>query len=266
MTPADFLPVTALLEEVGQKIVAWRMDAEFRRLHSEDDFKTEADRRAHDQISTALAKLFPGVEIISEESSTHDYVRPDSYWLIDPIDGTASWYHGFDGFVTQAAYIEDGMPMFGIVHAPVICKTWTAVRGRGAYLNARPLARLLAGERLIATDNTHAPLGILMEIMSKLSATGYIESGSLGLKSVLVADGTADLFVKDVCVRDWDLAPAALILHEVGGQFSLSDGSPYIFDGPFEKNGGFIVARDPLLLAQAVRIFTQLKSNQVDHQ
>ena len=259
MRPADFLRVTALIEDVGRQVVAWRTDAASRHLHSEADFKTEADRRAHNLICDGLSRLYPGIEIISEESSAHDGDRPDVYWLIDPIDGTASWYHGFDGFVTQAAYIEQGVPQFGIVYAPVTGKAWTAVRGGGAYVNGRPLPMLAAGERLIVTDNTREPHGISKDIVTILHATGYLESGSLGLKSVLVADGVADLFVKDVCVRDWDIAPAEVILHEVGGHLCLADGSPYIFDGAFEKSDGLIVARDAGLMRRAVCAYAQSK-------
>lgn len=264
MSPADFLPVTALMEDVGRQVVAWRTEAPSRHLHSEADFKTEADRRAHNLICDGLTRLYPDVEIISEESPTHDDARPDVYWLIDPIDGTASWYHGFDGFVTQAAYIEYGVPLFGIVHAPIAGKTWTAMRGGGAYLNGRPLPMLASGERLIVTDNTREPHGVSQDIVALLHATGYLESGSLGLKSVLVADGSADLFVKDVCVRDWDIAPAAVILHEVGGRLSLADGLPYVFNGAFEKPDGFIVARDAALMRRAVRAFAQSKKSRSD--
>lgn len=266
MKPADFSPVIDLMERVGKNIVLWRSDPQFRRLHSEADYKTEADRQAHDQISSGLIRLFPGIEIISEESSSHDCARPSEYWLVDPIDGTASWYHGFSGFVTQAAYIEHGKPIYGIVHAPLLSKTWIAVHGKGAYLNGKRLPMLAKNDRLVVTDNTPAPHGISYNVMSKLRSTGYVESGSLGLKTVLVAEGTADLFVKDVCVRDWDLAPAAVILQEVGGCLSLSDGSPYVFHGSYEKHGGFIVARDPSLLSEVVKAFILLKNIHLGNQ
>lgn len=261
MIPADFLPLTALMEEVGRQVVAWRTDDASRYLHSAADFKTEADQRAHNLICEGLNKLYPGVEIISEESPVNDSVRPDVYWLIDPIDGTASWYHGFDGFVTQAAYIEHGVPLFGIVHAPVTGKTWSAVRGGGAYMNGRPMPMLEPGDRLVVTDNTREPHGVSQDLAALLHATGYLESGSLGLKSVLVAEGAADLFVKNVCVSDWDIAPAEVILHEVGGQLSLADGSPYVFDGAFKKTVGFIVARDAELMGRALRAFAKSKKS-----
>lgn len=251
----------ALMESVGQQLANWRSDAAFRCVHSEVDFKTEADRRAHELICRGLAQLYPGVDIISEESPVHDITRPHAYWLIDPIDGTASWYHGFNGFVTQAAFIEQGQPFFGIVRAPILGKTWIGMRGDGAYLNDCSLPPLTASQRLIITDNTHKPHGIAQDLSVALHATGYLESGSLGLKSVLVADGSADLFVKDVCVRDWDIAPAAVILDQVGGHLLMSDGLPYVFGGAFEKPDGFIVARDDVLMDRAVRAYAELKKN-----
>ena len=261
MKASDLSAVAALMESAGKSILSWRNDLKFRRLYSEVDYKTEADQQAHKQICIGLSRIFPCIDVVSEESPSHACERPNRYWLIDPIDGTASWYNGYNGFVTQAAYIESGRPLFGIVHAPVLAKTWTAIEGNGAYLNGMQLPKLSKSNRLIVADNTPAPHGILREIVSKLPATGYLESGSLGLKCVLVADGSADLFVKNVCVRDWDLAPAAVILQEVGGRLSLSDGSPFIFDGPYEKPGGFIVARDQSLLTDVVKIFGLLQNS-----
>jgi len=257
---SDFSPLTDILEEVGRQIVDWRLDNTARFLHCELDFKTEADRRASEQICNKLARFYPGVDIISEEIKICDSERPNVYWIIDPIDGTASWYNGFDGFVTQAAYIENGVPMFGIVHAPLKGKTWSALRGSGAYMNNKLLPALKSGSRCIITDNTPEPHGISRKLMSWMPGTGYIESGSIGLKSVMVADGTADFFVKDVCVRDWDIAPAAVILHEVGGCLSMPDGSPYVFSGKFEKLQGFIVARDASLMKNAIKLFSNANS------
>jgi len=261
MKYSEFLPVESLLEDVGKDIADWRNDLNAKTIHSEPDFKTEADRRAHSQICGKLNTLFPGVDVISEEDSNHFDKRPSAYWLIDPIDGTSSWYHGFDGFVTQAAYIENDIPVFGAVCAPVFNKTWSALKGNGACLNSQPLARLKESSRLILVDNTKEPHGIAEQVMSLLPVTGYVESGSLGLKSVLVADGTVDLFIKDVYVRDWDLAPAAVILEEVGGCLAQANGEPYIFNGPYLKEDGFIVARDSSLLKSSVDAFNKIKEH-----
>lgn len=244
MKQDDFWPVIGLLEEVGAQIADWRTDADSRVLHNAKEFKTEADQRAHDIIVRELQKIYPGVAIVSEESVNIECARPDAYWLIDPIDGTASWYNGYSGFVTQAAYIERDKVLFGVIHAPVLDKTWDALQGHGARLNSQKLPKLKVNKNLRLIDNTSKPHGLVRDLIKLFPEAKYLESGSLGLKAVLVADGSADLFVKDVIVRDWDLAPAAAILTEVGAILSKLDGSPYVFDGSYEKKDGIMVARD----------------------
>ena len=152
----------------------------------------------------------------------------------------------------QAAYIENNTPIFGVIYSPFFHKTWTAFLGDGAYLNGKLLPSLNNSNRLIFADNTSSPNGITKSLMSILPSTGYFESGSLGLKSVLVADGTVDLFVKDVSVRDWDLAPAWVILQEVGGCLMQITGDLFNFKGSYEKEKGFIVARDKVLMNSAL--------------
>lgn len=251
---SEFAPVIDIMARVGAEIAAWRADESAKILHSRKDYKTEADRRAHEMIGAALERLFPGVAILSEEDEQPAATRPSAYWLIDPIDGTASWYEGYDGFVTQAAFIEDARPRFGVVRAPALDRTWSAEAGRGAVLNGAALPTLAVSERLIVIDNYPDPRRAAKTLVEALPATGYLESGSLGLKSVRVADGSADLFAKDVVVRDWDMAPAAAILAEVGGVLLTGEGALYRFDGAMEKPSGCIVARDEALAARAAAI------------
>ena len=82
----------------------------------------------------------------------------------------------------------------------------------------------------------------------------------MGLKAVLVADGTADLFVKDVVVRDWDLAPAAVILKEVNGVLLQADGKDYPFSDSFEKDIGFVIARDEKLSSEVISYLATINS------
>ncbi len=259
MINSKFLQIVPLIKDVGRHILNWRNDNNARRINSEIDFKTEADNRAHIMLNRGLEELYPGIPILSEEDPIHQLNRPDAYWLLDPIDGTASWYDGYKGFVTQAAYIENNNPIFGIVHAPAFNKTWMAEKNFGAFLNNKPLSKLKSTDRMMLIDNTKTPHGIIKEMMSIMPSTGYLECGSLGLKSVLVADGTVDLFVKDVCVRDWDLAPAAVILNEVGGCLMQASGEPYYFDGSFTKDSGFIIARDSVLLDIAMDVYKKIQ-------
>tara|TARA_B100000787_G_scaffold170061_1_gene163746 strand:- start:5447 stop:6223 length:777 start_codon:yes stop_codon:yes gene_type:complete len=254
LMPNKFKPVLKLLEEVGRKLVAWQSDVTLREIHSEKDFKTEADRQAHEMLSRGLSRLFPGVPVISEEDISHDDERPEEYWLIDPIDGTASWYNGFDGFVSQAALIVHGRPIFGVIHSPRMKSTWSAEEGGGAFLNDVLLPLLTSHDRIKFADNTPCAHGITKRLMDSLNTRDYLECGSMGLKAVLVADGTVDAFVKDVVVRDWDLAPVDVILTEVGGSICLLNGEKYLYSGSYEKENGFIVARDESLMMKVVSL------------
>jgi 3'(2'), 5'-bisphosphate nucleotidase len=245
-----FKPVLELVSEIGRKLVVWQDEADLRVMHSEEAFKTEADRQAHEILSNGLATLFPNIPVISEEDMSHSHKRPSEYWLIDPIDGTASWYNGFNGFVSQAALIINGIPIFGVIHAPKMESTWCAESGKGAFLNGALLPRLISNNRIRFVDNTPRPHGITKRLMERLNAKDYLECGSIGLKSVLVADGTVDVFVKDVVVRDWDLAPVDVILKEVGGGICLLNGTEYCYFGSYEKRGGFLVARNKSLIGK----------------
>lgn len=254
LTSKEFKPVLDLLADIGTKLITWQNDLAHRKIHSKKDFKTEADRQAHQFLKKGLSSLFPGVPVISEEDISHSDKRPEEYWLIDPIDGTASWYNGFNGFVSQAALMVNGRPIFGVIHSPRMGAMWSAESCKGAILNEVSLPRLKKHDRLKFVDNTPCAHGITKELMDRLGANLYLECGSIGLKSVLVADGTVDAFVKDVVVRDWDLAPADIILSEVGGCICLLNGEKYLYSGSYEKEDGFIVSRDASLMKKIVSL------------
>jgi 3'(2'), 5'-bisphosphate nucleotidase len=251
--PADIEAVTALCQAAGRKLIGWRGDERFTSGVPDRPGKLVADLQLHDFMIEGLGRIDPGVPIVSEEDAEHTEPRPQRYWLIDPIDGTASWRGGFDGFVVQAALIENCEPVIGVIHAPASGRNWTGLRGRGAWRDGQRLPRQAASNRCIVVDNYPTPQRIAARLVAEMPATGYLESGSLGLKCCLVADGTADLFVKDVVVRDWDLAPAALLLAETGAVLQNVDGTPYRFSGPIEKPDGFIAAREAAL-AEAARV------------
>jgi fructose-1,6-bisphosphatase/inositol monophosphatase family enzyme len=243
------------LKNIGDMIRAWSQDNDpSRKILEPNYFKTEADIKASNLIKELISNLDQNRKIISEEDSKFSLNRPNSYWLIDPIDGTASWHGGFDGYVTQIAYIENNKPIYGAVYAPVLNKFWTALKGNGAYLNGKKLPILKQKDRINLVDNYPEPRKIAKVINNNIKVSEYIECGSLGLKSCLVADGVADLFVKDIVIRDWDLAPAEVILKEVGAIVKDFNGNDLQYTGDFEKNNGLIVARDKNLLELVIGI------------
>ena len=240
-----------MVEELGRMLVEWRGDMKMRTYVKKEENKLAADLAADAFLRDTLALLTPTIPIVSEEDATHVSARPPLYWLLDPIDGTASWRGGFAGFVTQIALIADGEPCFGVVRAPILGKTFVTNPQGQAFLNGTRLPALQARGRIVVTDNTPQPHGICVPIMRALGTNDYHESGSLGLKMCLVADGTADLFIKDVVVRDWDVAPALAMLRAVGGFLTQANGSPFLLAGGYDKPGGLLVARDRELWRRA---------------
>jgi len=223
-------------------------------------FKAQADRIAHDLLIHALGAITPGVATVSEEDLSHDHERPSEYWLIDPIDGTASYAGGFDGFVTQVALMKGNAPILAAVHAPALGLTYLAEKNQGASLNGQRL-KVAAGDpdRVLLIDNYPEPRASALAAFQDLSMTGYVESGSIALKICRIADGTADLFFKDVTLRDWDVAPAELILSEAGGLMTGIDGAPFLYVGDWVKPG-VIAARSEVLLERFQAWHTARKS------
>jgi len=240
-----FKPAVAATVEVGEMVAGLRKSLNHFLQKDQSAAAREADLRAHTELVRRLNLAYPEVPVVSEEDGHHNVARPADYFLIDPIDGTSSWAGGFAGFVCQIARIQNGIPVFGVVHAPILGRTWVAERGVGAFLNGAPMPRLKSDplERIVVVDNYPVARGVSAELMEWLGNSSYLECGSIGLKASLVASGDADLFVKDVLVRDWDVAPAIVLISEVGGFIANPDGTTFQLSGPFDKPRGVIVAR-----------------------
>ncbi|TDQ48260.1 3'(2'),5'-bisphosphate nucleotidase CysQ family protein [Actinorugispora endophytica] len=227
--------------EVGALLRAWRADpAAVGGVWEGSQFKAGADAMAHEALSGRLLAAAPGIPVLSEEDPWPlGADRPGRYWLIDPIDGTASYAHGFPGYVTQAALVQDRAPVLAAVYAPEFDVLYTAARGEGARANGRalpPLAPAPVGTGAL-TDNTPEPRGIAARAYERFGFTGYLECGGISLKLCRIAEGRARLFVKDVPVRDWDVAAPGLLLAEVGGAVRTLSGAPFDYTGPFEHTG-----------------------------
>jgi len=203
-----------------------------------DQLKTRADIFAHKALTSKLLDL-KKIPIISEEDSdSHLVSRPECYWIIDPIDGTRSFVDGYKGWVTQVALVEYGVITKAAIYAPDLDLLYLSSKGIGSTLNGSKLVikNPVEGQiRLI--DNYPKPKGIAKIIMKNIPCKDYIESGGISLKICRVADGTADLFVKDVMVRDWDVAAPMLVLEEAGGIISTGNGNKFLLNGGFDKIG-----------------------------
>lgn len=210
--------VEDLLRRCGDELLSLRQAGNVRGEWKGEQYKAEADLIAHNFLVDGLQTEFPDIPIVSEEDEDSLAEQADDYFIIDPIDGTASFAEGFPGWVSQIAYVRQQVPILAGIYAPASGEYFEAIRGKGAFCNRR---RLQVGgtEAGMATiiDNYPEPRGLALDAMRGLGISHYLESGSIGLKICRIADGSADLFIKDMMPRDWDIAAPMLILKEAGG-------------------------------------------------
>lgn len=244
-----------MLRAVGNALIEKRTEFYGSGRWEQTQFKSEADLMAQDIISCSLHKISPNIPIMTEEDSgTHKLNRDACYWLVDPLDGTASYCEGYNGFVTQIALMVNNAPVLSAVYAPTSDSMYTAELNKGSSLNGEPLKVNSSSSEIRLIDNYPKPRGIAQLITGSSPDAEYIESGSIGLKICKVADGTANLFVKDVIVRDWDLAPGHLVLSEAGGVFSNLSGDEIIYSGEVEQQNGIIASASKAIVCQVLNV------------
>jgi 3'(2'), 5'-bisphosphate nucleotidase len=204
-----------------------------------DQLKSAVDLAAEGWVVGYLRGGFEADAILSEEAfdaAGVEWSAPEAFWTVDALDGTRSFIDGFDGFCVQLAWVEGGVVRVGVVHEPVLDRTYVAVDGAGAYrLDPATPPRKLALKSCVSwpphpvfVDSTCPadPVGALI----RRHDGSFLELGSIGLKLCRVADGSAHAFAKRLRFKVWDVAPAQVILTEAGGAVGLWDGTPIPYD------------------------------------
>ncbi len=194
---------------------------------------TEADTRANTTISHALAKLTPHIPVISEEAALLPFEQRRSwqeYWLVDPLDGTKEFISRNGEFTVNIALVRKGVPVIGVVHAPVTGHRWLGVAGLGAWKQTSdgPLERLRT--RLLPADIGQTEFRVvasrrhggdtLRAALAHLEPqVGHLSLLSLGssLKFCAIAEGKADFYARFAPTCEWDTAAAQVILEAAGG-------------------------------------------------
>ena len=192
---------------------------------AENDFVTEMDGYSERAIREALLSRFPGDEFYGEEGGGASSSR--GRWIVDPIDGTQSFLRGQHGYTISIAYEHDGILEIGCVYAPDMDEMFTAIRGRGAFLNGAPIrvspidrlrsgiAHLGYGHRDPAVWDRTMPL--IPTIFSKISDIRRYGSAAYALCTV--AAGRSDIFF-ECGLHIYDIAAGIVILNEAGGRAS----------------------------------------------
>lgn len=192
---------------------------------------TTADMAAHFHIVKALEELTPNLPILSEEAADIPFeVRKtwQTYWLVDPLDGTREFIKGNDEFSVNIALIHQHKSVLGVISAPVGKQTYFAFTGHGAYkqtptITAKKICCRKADSNnlLIAGSRSHHSEKLKL-FLSNLGNPEVISMGS-SLKSCLVAEGSADIYPRLGLTSEWDTAAAHCIVEEAGGQITKTN-------------------------------------------
>ena len=218
-----------------------------------NDFVTEVDQQAEQAIIETLLTAYPGHGILAEESGNEYGNRnSDHIWIIDPLDGTTNFIHGFPVYCVSIALAVNGRIEQAVVYDPTRNDLFTSTRGRGAFLNERRIRvskRTMLRDSLVSTGFPYRPGDNLKQYMSMLGdvmqrTSGVRRPGAAALDLAYVAAGFSDAFF-ETGLSIWDVAAGSLLVTEAGGLV-----------GNFTGEADFLEQRE--IMAGSPRIYGQL--------
>jgi myo-inositol-1(or 4)-monophosphatase len=221
-----------------------------------NDFVTEVDKHAEAVIVDILLAAYPGHGILAEESGRELGAKDSEFlWIIDPLDGTTNFLHGFPQYCVSIALQHKGQITQGVIYDPVRNDLFTATRGRGAFLNdhrlrvsrRQHLKECLVGTGFPFRDGSDLETYIAMMRAMMQQTAGLRRPGSAALDLAYVAAGYYDGFW-EVGLNAWDVAAGSLLIVEAGGLVGDLAG-----EGGYLR-GGQIVAANPRIFAQMVKV------------
>ena len=205
---------------------------------SANHFVTEADLRSEKAILDTIGERFPEHRIVSEESLATENVLQPAVWIVDPLDGTNNFSHSIPLYCVSIAFATHGQVQVAAVFDPNRNEMYTAVRGKGAWLNGTPIHVSQRGElrQAIICTGFYYDRGQVMRSTLKAIETLFTQGvrgirrfGSAALDLCWVADGRLDGFF-EYQLAPWDYAAGWLLVTEAGGACSERDGRPMSLD------------------------------------
>jgi 3'(2'), 5'-bisphosphate nucleotidase len=201
--------------------------------------KTAIDLAAEGWVIGFLEGNFENELVLAEERFDRAgaaWPGARTYWTVDALDGTRSYVDGYPGFCVQVAYVEDGIPVVGVIYEPARDIVYLGAHDRGAWAldgdNARrlggtPLAELVPGTRFVDSTRPSGPAGAIFDRVRG----EFVECGSVGLKICRVVEGAADVYAKAFTYKLWDVAPGEVLAREVGARVGTWRGEPIDYAG-----------------------------------
>lgn len=232
--------VTALAQTAGQAILNIYQSDDAWVKHKDDGSPlTAADMAAHKLIVAGLAEITPDVPVLSEEDGGTPFDERKHwtrYWLVDPLDGTKEFVGKTDEFTVNIALIENGVPVMGVVVAPVFGLTYSAVDGKAWRQKdgeKKPISvRKPATPLVVVASRRHKTgrVAAFTEVLqAKAGETERLDVGS-SLKMCKVAEGSADIYPRLGPTSEWDTGAADAVLRAAGGMLCRKDLQPLAYN------------------------------------
>lgn len=224
-------------------------------LKEDKTLLTEADTASHAIICKKLADYYPAIPVISEESTTfHSHaVRKnwETFFLVDPLDGTKEFVNRNDEFTINIALIHHEEPVLGVIHAPALGVIYYAEKNKGAFkIIQHEKIKLLSMESgknnrvTVVVSRSHfcEETEIFLQGLRDQGKEVVTISAGSALKFGLVAEGLADLYPRFTPTMEWDTAAGQLLVNEVGKKMTLiENGEVLRYNKKELRNGGFFV-------------------------
>jgi myo-inositol-1(or 4)-monophosphatase len=235
---------SAIAREAGQRLREFFSQGVETEYKGDVDLVTVADRTVERLIRTRLGEEFPEHGVYGEEG-TRERMEGEFRWYVDPLDGTTNFAHGFPQFCVSmgleqrmhgSASPEDGTLVAGVIYDPMRDELYTTERGKGAWLNGKPIhvSRIpVLAEALVSTGfpsrKRHESPNIHFYHEFTLRSHGVRRAGSAALDLAFVASGRLEAFW-EFNLNPWDTAAGILLVEEAGGQVTDFAGAPFKLD------------------------------------
>jgi myo-inositol-1(or 4)-monophosphatase len=244
-----------IAEAAGAVLATYHGRRDLAEKKGEVDLVTEADRRAEALIVERLHARFPRDAYLAEEGAEHGLLEAGFAWIIDPLDGTTNFVHASEHFAVSIGIAYRGELVAGVVHAPILGRTYRGRVGDGAWsagerLRVSPVAEL--GLALVGTGFPYDRRSRADELLAPLrraiqTTHGVRRKGAASLDLVEVARGTLDGFW-ETGLAPWDMAAGVVLVREAGGLVTAYGGRP------FDVGQRTILASNGLVHEELVRL------------
>jgi 3'(2'), 5'-bisphosphate nucleotidase len=248
------LDVTDLARDAGRTILEVYASA-FSVTEKEDRSPlTEADLRSERLILAGLKRIAPEIPVLSEETGQVPWNKRSGWsrlWVVDPLDGTKEFVQRNGEFTVNIALVDHHRAVLGVVHAPVLERTYYACEGIGAFRSdarsaGRPIRVAKRGPGPVRVVGSRSHRGSSLDgFLAQVGPHEFVEVGS-SLKLCLVAEGNADVYPRLGPTSEWDTAAGQCVLEQAGGQVLKLDGEPLSYNAREEVlNPHFVGLADP---------------------